>query len=423
MMSFSKALSLSITVLILSACGGSDTTTGDTTSNSPGGVIINPPPVPDTNHAPVISGTPVTSVDEGSAYLFTPSASDVDGDSLTFSVENLPAWAVLDVSTGSLSGTPDYNAAGVYSNVILHVSDGELSATLPAFDIVVNNVASNDPPPDERAPVLVSVTVSDTDIVLTWTQDGLTPEGGYDVFIDGMDTGPQYRTTALTTRIGGLNLEARHCFNVESRYTQTSSFYSSNQRCSVAQLPANQAPTISGTPPTTVVAGDRYTFTPSASDADNDSLSFSVSHLPSWASFSPQTGAITGSPTENEVGLYTDITISVSDGTETVSLAPFSVEVETAQVATGSLTISWNAPTTRTDGSALSLSEIDGYCIFLGDSPNNLTMRVDLNESSAISHTLNNLPVGNYFVAVTVYDTDGQASDYSNTVEMTVTKN
>lgn len=421
MMSFLKALSLLITVLILTACGGSDTTTGDTTGNEPGGVIINPPPIPDTNHAPVISGTPTTSVDEGSAYQFTPSASDVDGDSLTFSVENLPAWAVFDPSTGGLSGTPDYNAAGVYGNVILHVSDGELSAALPAFDIVVNNVASNDPPPDERAPVLVSVTVSSTDIVLRWTQAGLTPDGGYDVFIDGIDTGTQYRTTALTTSIGGLNLEARHCFNVESRYTSSSSFYPSNQLCSVAQLPVNQAPTISGTPPTTVVAGDGYSFTPSASDPDNDSLSFSVSHLPSWASFSTQTGAITGSPTENEVGVYADITISVSDGTETVSLAPFSVEVETAQAATGSLTLSWNAPTTRTDGSALSLSEIDGYCIFLGDSPSNLTMRIDLNEGSVTSHTLNNLPVGNYFVAVTVYDMDGQASDYSNTVEMTVT--
>jgi hypothetical protein len=421
MTSFSKALSLLITVLILTACGGSDTTTGDTTGNEPGGIIINPPPIPDTNHAPVISGTPATSVDEGSAYQFMPSASDVDGDSLTFSVENLPAWAVFDPSTGSLSGTPDYDAAGVYSNVILHVSDGELIATLPAFDIAVNNVASNDPPPDERAPVLLSVTVSGTDIVLTWTQAGLTPDGGYDVFIDGIDTGTQYRTTSLTTSIGGLNLEARHCFNVESRYTSTSSFYPSNQLCSVAQQPANRAPTISGTPPTTVVAGDRYTFTPSASDPDNDSLSFSVSNLPSWASFSTQTGAISGSPTESQVGVYADITISVSDGTETVSLAPFSVEVETAQAATGSLTISWNAPTTRMDGSPLSLSEIDGYCIFLGDSPSNLTMRVDLNEGSVTSHTLNNLPVGSYFVAVSVYDTDGQASEYSNTVEMTVT--
>lgn len=58
-----------------------------------------------TNRAPVISGTPATSVTVGQAYLFQPTASDADGNTLTFSVQNRPAWATFSTATGRLSGT------------------------------------------------------------------------------------------------------------------------------------------------------------------------------------------------------------------------------------------------------------------------------------------------------------------------------
>ena len=134
-------------------------------------------------------------------------------------------------------------------------------------------------------------------------------------------------------------MSLRHCFTVESRYTTSSAFYPSNQLCTEAQEQANQAPVITGTASTSVTAGVAYSFTPSASDPDNDSLTFSVNNLPSWASFNAQSGAITGTPAESDVGVYGSITVSVTDGVETASLAPFSVEVQSAQVSTGSLTL------------------------------------------------------------------------------------
>jgi hypothetical protein len=52
----------------------------------------------------------------------------------------------------------------------------------------------------------------------------------------------------------------------------------------------NVAPTISGTPSPSVTAGTAYSFVPTASDPNNDPITFSVQNLPTWASFSTVTG-------------------------------------------------------------------------------------------------------------------------------------
>jgi hypothetical protein len=50
--------------------------------------------------APVISGTPATSVLAGSAYRILPTATDVDADPPSFSISNKPAWASFSTATG-----------------------------------------------------------------------------------------------------------------------------------------------------------------------------------------------------------------------------------------------------------------------------------------------------------------------------------
>jgi hypothetical protein len=98
--------------------------------------------VNNTNDAPVISGTPATSVDEGSAYSFKPTASDPDGDNLTFSIQNRPPWAGFNTSTGSLTGTPASGDAGTYSNIRISVSDGAKTVNLAPFSVTVNSTAT-----------------------------------------------------------------------------------------------------------------------------------------------------------------------------------------------------------------------------------------------------------------------------------------
>ncbi|MDF4792335.1 Ig-like domain-containing protein, partial [Vibrio parahaemolyticus] len=64
------------------------------------------------NDAPVISGTPALTVNEGSTYRFALQASDVDSSSLSFSIRNKPSWATFDRATGLLSGTPENEHVG-----------------------------------------------------------------------------------------------------------------------------------------------------------------------------------------------------------------------------------------------------------------------------------------------------------------------
>ena len=91
---------------------------------------------------------------------------------------------------------------------------------------------------------------------------------------------------------------------------------------------AATAPTITGTPAKSVDAGDAYAFTPTAKGPAGSSLSFSIAHKPSWASFSIATGKLSGTPTKAEEGTYSSITISVSTGAASAALPAFSIAVD-----------------------------------------------------------------------------------------------
>jgi hypothetical protein len=93
-------------------------------------------------------------------------------------------------------------------------------------------------------PVMESVVVSGTDFVLAWSQPESvygTPDGGYDIFIDGVDTNKTHRTSALGATISGL-APGTHTFMVEARYTEVnpSEFNRSNE---LSAILADSTPT------------------------------------------------------------------------------------------------------------------------------------------------------------------------------------
>ncbi|MBP9836274.1 MAG: hypothetical protein KBC78_00355 [Candidatus Pacebacteria bacterium] len=93
-----------------------------------GGTSVNVPPT--------ISGTSSTRVVRNTLYSFTPRATDSNGDVLTFSIQNKPAWATFDTGTGRLRGTP--TGLATYSNIRISVTDGKSTpVSLPAFTITV----------------------------------------------------------------------------------------------------------------------------------------------------------------------------------------------------------------------------------------------------------------------------------------------
>lgn len=189
-------------------------------------------------------------------------------------------------------------------------------------------------------------------------------------------------------------------------------WYSNGTSSGTTNLP----PTITGDPPASVIAGQGYSFTPTVSDPERAPLLFSIVNLPSWASFNQLNGTLYGTPSSTNTGLYEGIQISVSDGVNSASLGPISIMVN----RTGTALLSWKIPTSRADGTALSLSEIDGFRIYMGQSNNQMSLIMDLNDNSATSYSITDLKIGTYYFAVTTYDTEGNESTFSNIADKTI---
>lgn len=98
-----------------------------------------------TSGAPKISGTPPASASVGATYRFQPTASDPNGDKLTFSIGNRPSWLSFNTSTGLLTGTPTAANVGTFTGISVKVTDGKTSVSLPLFSIKVALSASGAP--------------------------------------------------------------------------------------------------------------------------------------------------------------------------------------------------------------------------------------------------------------------------------------
>ena len=313
-------ISLMGITMALGACGGSsDDAVGPTPVSSSG-----LQPILDRSHRAglTISGTPGSSVVAGSAYSFQPTATGSAHKTLTFSISNKPAWATFSASSGQVSGTPGAGAVGSTTNIVISVSDGSTSASLPAFSITVT------------------------------------------------------AATATTT-----------------------------------------APTISGTPSSSVVAGSAYSFQPTATGAAGKTLTFSISNKPAWATFSASTGLLSGTPAGTAVGSYSNIAISVSDGSASASLPAFSITV-TTPVTSGSATLNWTPPTQNTDGSPL--TNLSGYIVFYGTNASSMSQQFSITDPTSSTTVVPGLSAGTWYFAVRAVTSSGVDSGMSNTASKTI---
>ncbi len=359
------------------------------------------------NRAPVISGTPAKSVTVGQAYSFTPTASDPDGNKLTFSISNKPAWATFSSTTGRLSGTP--TAAGTSSSIAIKVSDGSLSASLASFSITAT-AAANRAPTISGTPAK-SVTVGQA---YSFTPTASDPDGNKLTF--SISNKPAWATFSSTTgRLSGTPTAAATSSSITIKVSDGSLSATLASFAITATAVVNRPPVIGGKPVTTAGTGQPYSFRPTASDADGDPLTFTVTNKPAWASFDTANGTLYGTPTTS--GSFANIVIRVSDGKASASLPAFAIAV-TAN-ATRSVTVSWRAPTTNTDGKPL--TGLTGFRVFAGTTPGQYSQVVEVPNPAVLSAVLADLATGNrwYFV-VTALNSGGFESGYSQEVSVSL---
>ena len=103
---------------------------------------------------------------------------------------------------------------------------------------------------------------------------------------------------------------------------------------------------------------------------------------------------------------------NATSSTATLSIA--------AVVQTGSAMISWNAPTTRSDGSTLAASQIAGYELYhSASSANGMTKLTSLN-ANELSIVVDDLEAGTHYFALATKDVNGLQSALSSTITVTI---
>lgn len=175
---------------------------------------------------------------------------------------------------------------------------------------------------------------------------------------------------------------------------------------------STSALTLVGQPPTTVAPGSEYYFNMNATGGDQASLAFSIANKPSWATFNTATGELKGKP--SAVGTFAQIVVSVTDGVNSTSSKPFTIEVADSSVVktTTGARLSWSAPMENVDGS--SLEDLSGYAVRYGTSASALDQKITIGSAVVTSYTIGGLKAGQtyYFAvaAVTAQNVEGELS-------------
>lgn len=166
----------------------------------------------------------------------------------------------------------------------------------------------------------------------------------------------------------------------------------------------NTAPTIKDIGDEYARVGETFAFLPVASDADGDSLRFTATNLPPWASIDPDDGRITGTPGPADEGVYESIVVTVADARRRAETKPFSITV-VGDVATGVATLRWEMPPSKLDGSPL--DDLAGYRILYGRKADDLDQSVLINDPAITSYEFTSLAKGIWYFAVVAVNSGG----------------
>ncbi len=280
--------------------GGTGGGTGGATGGGTGGGTA--------NHAPVLSPIAAVAVNEGATSSVALAASDVDGDTVSFSLTSPPSFVTLSGSTISIA--PGFTDSGSYTiNVV--ASDG-VAQTNGSFSVTVNNVNR---PPVVTQPTAVTLTAGTSqNLVITATD----PDGDTLTYsVTGNPTWATLSGNALTLAPGTSNIGA-FSFVVSA---SDGSLSDSKTAIVTVTAPANQPPTVTllgqvDTGGVSLDAGVSVYLTPklraTVTDPEGGLVRLQAEVVLSSASF-------TGSPTTTgsyAAGGQTDLTLtSLSPGT------------------------------------------------------------------------------------------------------------
>ncbi|NSM25556.1 tandem-95 repeat protein [Shewanella sp. ZOR0012] len=367
--------------------------------------------VANVNDAPTISSTALTSATQNAAYSYTLVATDSDvGDSVTLSAVTLPSWLSFNAATGVLSGTPANANVGSHA-VVLRATDVDGLTAEQSFSIVVANV--ND------APTITSSaqTSATQDAAYSYTLVATDSDVGDSVTLSAVTLPSWLSFNAATGVLSGTPTNANVGSHAVVLRATDGDGLTIDQSFTIVVANVNDAPTISSTALTSATQDAAYSYTLVATDSDvGDSVTLSAVTLPSWLSFNPATGVLSGTPTNANVGSHA-VVLRATDVDGLTADQSFSIVVANVNDAP---TITSSAQTSATQDAAYSYTLVatdsdvgDSVTLSAVTLPSWLSFNA---ATGVLSGTPTNTNVGSHAVVLRATDVDGLTADQSFTI-------
>ena len=246
-------------------------------------------------------------VDETETLTFTISATDLDGDALTYSASDLPAGASFDGATRTFTWTTDYGDSGTYP-VTFTVCDDCPLCDSEDVNITVGDVCRR---PDLSVPGNQQVDPGET---LSFSISAIDLDGGNLTYSAGdLPAGANFDRETLTF---GWTPNYEDSGNYRVSFTVCDDCLTGplcdSEEVNISVESLCRPPDLTDPGDQRVNEGETLTFTLSATDPDGGNLYYGAIGLPDGASLDIYTGSFSWTPNYGDSGNY-PVTFDVCD--------------------------------------------------------------------------------------------------------------
>ena len=273
------------------------------------------------NHPPTVDAGPDLSVPEGAIISLNGTATDMDGDTLTYRWSHGPTLAVSFDDPASPSASfraPQVNVTTT-ATLTLAVSDGNATVS-DSLVLTISDVPENHPPTVDAGPDL---SVPEGAII---SLNGTATDMDGDTLTYRWSHGPTLAVSFDDPASPSASFRAPQV-NVTTTATLTLAVSDGNATVSdslvltISDVPENHPPTVDAGPDLSVPEGAIISLNGTATDMDGDALSYRWSHGPTLAVSFDDPASPSASFRAPQVNVTTTatLTLAVSDGNATVS--------------------------------------------------------------------------------------------------------
>ncbi|HUP81354.1 MAG TPA: putative Ig domain-containing protein, partial [Pirellula sp.] len=260
------------------------------------------------NHGPTISSIAANAVTLGVAYRYNVNATDIDGDTLSYSLEKSPIGMSIDAFLGAIRWTPTEAQLGP-QEIIVKVMDPQGASSSQRFTVTVRG--SNLPPEISSVPI----TTAAIGRVYSYAVRASDPEGSpltYSLITRSGDMSiDSTGVVRWTPTVGELAITKVTIGVTDSHGSSTEQSYSIVPTNAVPNLP----PVITSLPILAATVNQPYQYRVTATDPDGGPIRFAFLDVPVGMTIDKNTGVINWTSAIAGIGRVT-VLVSDPDGGE-----------------------------------------------------------------------------------------------------------